>query len=1312
MSILNPSDSTDSVVNVQLVPMASGKPVPQAPLLSPSKPIVSFDEPASTEAPNPLLRRSLAALFSRPTLGNRSSGYSGDDVENRALCTERLPTHSPHSADELFAADGEASGDTGVADELLPRRRLSDVRKPIDRPPASEHFTTNWQKKCARCRRHVPQSVNAVVCSGAETCAAILCSTCFRQEHKILASVDLQSTSLPDFYCNLHLKSAVLYPATAILSQMTTSPVLHRSVSNPASSAALRRGGAAAAGQACTSLSPSPTSTELAAVPRRTARRAASASVSSNAAHGLLAAGFPSPDIAQLHSTVTNMTPARAWEWVSASTNASRTAPRRFLPGNVPSATTSATFSRRLATSACLIILQLACDRHPAAQILALHLPRVLLRRSTEVPGQVHSLATDSLPSLPPVSDNHRPTNALLAWCFRLRRAQDSGDARRVVQIILEGPDASVIAPASVAGTLDKLFPHKINGEVAGGDEPTAWATLAASHIATAPSEIVSQKDLLRWARRHRVKAPDAGGWTGQLVLDLHATDAATSSALARFCSLPAADIIDGRARDFALRTNNGTLLPREGKDPRPISAPNLLRRIRTSCDSRRCRPAANAFCEDRGQLGLSRGPAQIAYPLFARLVVSLGGTTTSADNRASFQNFTRQGILDGASTFLSSAAATKMHPESATSYARMLNDVFFDSPTLPRRTVTHFHALHEQRVSHALAQGCASSTTAEAVTIASAPPVKIGKLALRKFCHDDSQVSGMPGCPVDAFAPPPAWGGAEFNADKSIAVGPLGPSLVQLGYASAHATFSTVFGCPVGDTDAWVEDYWAAKYRAIISNLRRAFSVDAEAAILAANILGGPGGAAAHWLRSTNVPRNSAAWRTLATVDMEWVRLLLYMATSCPDSNIDKDDYISCLTDSDVACCFDRVYGTGSSSCLGHISATLSAHSRFAAGRAESWPIISRWCAEAGTNWRDFARALGADSVTLLRASCTSDHIGVAFSRVSAAAANSYKACTDAAATRVASYRSSTIGIGAQQCTHSKANAHPNLIASALRKSSQHSQLLQHRGGLAPEGMEKHAGLALALFFGLPVWGALDLPRPTHCRHCLAPAAEVPDSQSALTPRHNSSGAIRLRGAALKPPKIALRGILDDFGRHIHACSASGPLAGAQWRHNLFVRDIAAISAASGCEGRYHDTPIFDFGPKQRPADMLERAEQPSRHPEGLAIDVTIGAPEARSAPDREADKRIKFRDQLRMNTRLSFAPFGITVDGDVGPEAHARIARWARTLATRCAALHVPPGDPLTEVTSEVSRAFTRALISQLVHWKQYQLPRGRRR
>ena len=177
----------------------------------------------------------------------------------------------------------------------------------------------------------------------------------------------------------------------------------------------------------------------------------------------------------------------------------------------------------------------------------------------------------------------------------------------------------------------------------------------------------------------------------------------------------------------------------------------------------------------------------------------------------------------------------------------------------------------------------------------------------------------------------------------------------------------------------------------------------------------------------------------------------------------------------------------------------------------------------------------------------------------------------------------------------------HPNLLLAAIRDSA-----WTPAGRLSADGAG--APIVIARIFGLPVWPALGVPSPSQCRRCNASAYVCPCE---------AGGARAAGGDAPAAAPTGLRANLDPHGDHLTACTRSGPAAGAKWRHDNFARDLAQISSAVGRGGHYHDGPVFDFGRKRRPADIMEEGN--------LCIDFAIGARQVLPVAPREAAKSAK---------------------------------------------------------------------------------------
>ena len=285
----------------------------------------------------------------------------------------------------------------------------------------------------------------------------------------------------------------------------------------------------------------------------------------------------------------------------------------------------------------------------------------------------------------------------------------------------------------------------------------------------------------------------------------------------------------------------------------------------------------------------------------------------------------------------------------------------------------------------------------------------------------------------------------------------------------------------------------------------------------------------------------------------------------------------------------------------------------------------------------------------------------------------------------------------GAQSSAHSLSNAHMNVWVASLCRSG----VLAPAGSLTQTAHTKHAGIVRAFIFGLPVWTALDIlpPRPEHCKHCGA-AAALPAKSSAHQSR--SRGSISVPAPHDRPPHgeaavhAPVKKSFDPHGLHLQMCPRSGIFAGPKFKHDSIARQLAVISAACGREGEYHDRKLFLNGSQQRPADLIQKARNHFRFPEGEAIDFTYGLEFLRhgSAAQRESAKLHDYEPQMRLHPHLQFSPFGVTHDGDVGPSAQRLIADWTAALATRASNLLFPILDCRTAKYMQLSHDPSPAL------------------
>jgi hypothetical protein len=973
-------------------------------------------------------------------------------------------------------------------------------------------------------------------------------------------------------------------------------------------------------------------------------------------------------DCGQVEDAVRGLSVADAWEWVEAARWAAHGAARRFLPGR---AGAEPPYARRLAAGVVTTVLKAAVGGHAAAQIIALWLPRIMFRRGMEIPAQVAAFAANHRPSPAPARDSATARDMLAAWCARVGRAVEAGDIRAACTLLEQGEGVAPFNAVEESPWLDRLFPHSAEGEVqpgSDGDDPSAaehalWSRSSAPFVDHDGPQLVTARDVVSWARAKAHKAADAGGWSGQMVLDLVSTDSSIAVLLASLWSLPPQGWVDRRARNFALRSATGVLLRQQGRDkPRPVAAPTVARRVATAAAARKARALTAAFCEERGQLGLSGGGALTAYAMIPHLMVkACGATTVSADLEAAFQSMSRDGLVRGALACLASDAAVG-RPAAASALVTLAGAAVFDTP-LMSRTTTSF-ASGAERVSHALCQGCSSSPTLCAVALAAAAkshaPAEVG--VVRLSAHDDYQATAMPGVPTEALRPPDPGVGARYNPKKSVAVGPGAAEAVARGIAATAAPYASVFGVPVGDTARWVREVWMPKQAHRVDAIRRVARHAPDVAILTAVAIGGPGAAGVHWMAHVRCWEDEAVMQQLRDADRMWIDLFVSLAGLDP-VELRRD------APHRAAAVRSRVFGAGPA-CLGHRSAAEAAEATYWAGLRRAWPIIRARVADAGVPSLLGDLLVAAGVPPAVPADGVAAWVAVRAEEEAAALA--------AVRTRLAKECSGVgeaTAWGATSSPEAVLEARPNLRVEALRASR-----WQLAGQLSKDG--RGGPISLAILFGLPLWPALGLPSPSHCPRCLAPAHVTVGGAGVAEDGPHC-------GANSRP---GVRAVLDDGGEHVAACLLSGPAAGPKRRHDGVVRDLAQISSGCGRTARYHDGPIFRFGRKSRPADWLEGR---------VCHDLVIGARSVMCATAREREKTRKYAVQMAEHPAYVFRPFGAENGGEIGPVASATVADWSRALAAARKVAMLPVGNPAGDVRAAVGRAFVRASISQVMAW-----------
>ncbi len=472
-----------------------------------------------------------------------------------------------------------------------------------------------------------------------------------------------------------------------------------------------------------------------------------------------------------------------------------------------------------MAASVVLDVAIAAADGCAAAQALLPFLPRVLLARAAPIGEQIERLMSGRVADAPPSTATGDP---VARYCHRLRGALQMGDIRSVCRLLDDGPVDASVSNADARAVLDLKFPRKLDGELAGGPRAEFdWERDARILCGGRPLAITAGQ-LVRWARAKRDRAADAGGWSGRLLLELHAVDAAVTRALARAWSMdPAAWVHRGGAA-ATWRLLRGSFIPQPTKPlPRPVATASLPRRAWGLSAVRRIRDAATGYCEERGQFGLSGAAGQSAYALAARVLAELGADIVADDRANSFHELHRQAIFGGVDAFLAGVASERREGEGSVLVQLMARTLVGDEPSdatgMPRSVYTF--ASQPSRTHHALCQGSSESSLLEALAYAQGGWRDVVR-GVRCELHDDGYTAVLPDAGVDLLRRPPATDGSRIAEGKDRCMGPRAADIVSRGLSREAAEYLMIAGVPVGDTLAGLTE-WRGRYTRRLARLR-----------------------------------------------------------------------------------------------------------------------------------------------------------------------------------------------------------------------------------------------------------------------------------------------------------------------------------------------------------------------------------------------------------------------------------------------------------------------------------------------------------
>lgn len=930
--------------------------------------------------------------------------------------------------------------------------------------------------------------------------------------------------------------------------------------------------------------------------------------------------------------------------------------PRRQLPG---AARRGRLLPTRLLVADVLELLIAEVKKGSAqAEVALAFFPRIFLRREASILVQMRAFAAGERPLI--VDGRTGPRDREAAWVAKLVAACEEERSARLLRLLADGPSPPRLIPAEEReGLIDGFF----SAVQLPPDEKERVSVLLRETANDSPVPLLTGHTLRAWARAHRASSGGATGWTGKLLAQLDVIRPSLLCRLAEVWSRPPVAWQDPATAAALLRGCDGWLLPQAGKPkPRPIAAPQVLRRIRTAADARRVAGAIAEFAAPQGQLGCSGDAELLAYSLISALVVACGGTAISADRSASFQSFHRSAVLDAVERFVAWAKEGD-HADAAAALVRMLADVYADDDTLPLTSV-HFSRDGMTPTVAALAQGCSLSPLLEALILCPGTRAN-GAGVLYLAAHDDLQLTLARGATLPAALPDTSAVGGSYNAAKSLAVGSAADAAVAADLAGKATLFASVWGRPVGDVGLWLEQVWLPRFRRTVTGLRTACRFDPEVAIVAAHRIRGPGVLAQHWLRGL-LPGllTPNVLRTLRTCDDEWVALWGDLAGH------------SVLTPTQRAVVRAAVFGSAPG-CLGHESAELMAPVASARAMASCARLLYRHARDADLDTSRWGPLL------LPGQPLTSQE-------------------------------------GMQRALEKRAREAEQVYAAARAQAARPRWILP--GDIPKEGLslwelalrpstDVHAALppwlsaatggrsvrryAAARVLGLPLWPALAPPGtpprvPSSCSLCGALPSQ---------PLRGTEGTTA--GAVATHPSKELDLLLDHAG----ACRKRPRAAGYSCRHDDLCKASVSICREAGIDASYCNASILRHGTdaqqRLRPADWIEHDSDP-RHPLGVLCDITIvGGGVTALQPAIHAKER-RYASALAANPMQRLQVLAISTDGFFAAGTTDSLNRWASRMSiTRFREGRDDHPRATSDTRSAFGFAFAAVMLKQAAAW-----------
>jgi hypothetical protein len=584
--------------------------------------------------------------------------------------------------------------------------------------------------------------------------------------------------------------------------------------------------------------------------------------------------------------------------WLTNHANdASRVEEMMTLRASTRSYVPKAKYDRDLVMRLFMSAYDISLKENEAAEMLMVGFPRIFLRKNVEVRAALEELIERR--DVPQsafgrvITDEERRVRALTAF------AADR-DVTGIYRVLDHFSSAMTkVDPETVQDVAQKLFTRNMEHEVDGDEREYMRKCGLNPEDRKGIADLVTPGDVKRWAFRKARRAADLYGWSGKLMASMIAAKPAASKVLAYMVNKAPGRYVSGVALSAMLREAKGTLIPKMGVRGawRPVATTSFGRRIWSGAAVKKVRKQASAYCEKRGQLGLAKGGASIAYATMARMVVANGGTVCTDDKKNSFGSIGRKFVIEAVGDLVKSEPSVNMEIREV--LEAILTRTFVSAAPVEvgeptdwdQRTVhTYVCADGAWHTNHALTQGSAESTLLEAVTYASLvkvqrpvntfdpknPPRAFDGQVMHLGMHDDAITLALSAATAEMMKRiGDHAAGAKYAPEKSRAMGRLARQLVEAGTASVIDDALGVLGIPIGaDPTLWIKRTFIPKFlqRILVITTIARMPGQLHLAATVAKLTGGPAAMCAHWMAAT--PPSENINRLLDVMDRMWVGL------------------------------------------------------------------------------------------------------------------------------------------------------------------------------------------------------------------------------------------------------------------------------------------------------------------------------------------------------------------------------------------------------------------------------------------------------